>query len=129
MLRRGWESYMRGDIEETLATLDPEIVVHAPVTMANAGTYHGRDGFLAWIAQWNEAWESFTGEVIEVEPIGERHLVASVRQTGIGRGSGVRVTMDTAWTYEVRDMLSVYVAVHPSPEDARQDARRREAGE
>jgi ketosteroid isomerase-like protein len=129
LLREGWDAYVRGDIERTLATLDPAVVVHNPVTMANAGTYHGRDGFLTWIGQWNEAWESFTGEVVAIEPVGVRHLVASVRQTGVGRGSGVEVRMQTYWTYEIVNLLSTYVAVHRTLEDAVADARRREAGE
>jgi ketosteroid isomerase-like protein len=49
VVRDAWDAYNRGDIEATVAILDPEIVVNSPANMANAGTYHGHEGFLAWM--------------------------------------------------------------------------------
>jgi ketosteroid isomerase-like protein len=129
LVQRGWDAYNRGDIEGTVAILDPEIVVHSPVNMANAGTYHGIDGFLAWIGHWNEAWDSFSTRVVEVETVGERHVVTAMHQSGTGRGSGIEVTMRTGWVFEQRDGLCVYMAIHPNVELARADARRREAAQ
>jgi hypothetical protein len=49
-----------------------------------------------------------------------------MQQTGIGRGSGVEVTMETGWVYEVRDGRCVHMGVHPSFESALVVARERE---
>lgn len=127
LIRRGWDAYNRGDVAGVLDILSAEVVCHAPTTMANAGTYHGHEGFIAWIGSWNEAWDSFTAELVEVDTVGERHLVTLMCQRGIGRGSGVEVEMQAGWVYEERDGLCVYVAIHPSIEAARVDAERRES--
>lgn len=126
VVRRGWEAYARGDVDGTLEIFDPEITVVSPVNMANAGTYHGHDGFLAWISQWNEAWESFATELLGVQRIGERHVVTHVRQSGVGRGSGAEVAMETGWVFEIRDGLCVYLAIFPTVEEARALAAERE---
>jgi hypothetical protein len=52
-----------------------------------------------------------------------------MQQTGIGRGSGVEVTMETGWVYEVRDGRCVHMGVHPSFESALVVAREREGME
>ncbi len=127
IVRRAWEAYDRGDIEGTLAIFDPAVVIHVPVSMANAGTYHGKEGFLTWIAQWNEAWDSFEVGVLDVEAVGERHVLTLSRQSGIGRGSGVEVTMQTGWVFELREGLCTYLSVQPSIELARADALVRES--
>jgi ketosteroid isomerase-like protein len=129
LVRRGWDAYNGGDLEGTLAIFDPGLVVHVAPPMANAGTYHGHAGFVTWITQWNEAWESFTAAVLAVEPVGERHVVANVHQSGTGRGSGIDVAMESGWVFEVVDGLCTYLSLHQGFEDAREEARGREAGD
>jgi len=129
LVRRGWDAYGRGEIDGVLAIFDPELVVHTEPPMANAGTYHGRQGFLTWIGQWNDAWDSFTASVLAIEPVGERHVLSHIRQTGIGRGSGIEVAMESGWVFDVRDGLCVYLGLHTSLAGARAEAVAREAGE
>jgi ketosteroid isomerase-like protein len=129
LVRRGWDAYISGDIEGTLAIFDPGLVVYTAPPMANAGTYYGHEGFVTWITQWNEAWDSFTAAVLAVEPVGERHVLAQVRQSGTGRGSGIEVSMESGWVFEVVDGLCTYLSLHPSLELAREEARAREAGD
>jgi ketosteroid isomerase-like protein len=126
LVRRAWDAYDRGDIEATLAIFDPAVLIHVPVNMANAGNHHGKEGFVAWLAQWNEAWESFTATVIGVETVGERHVLTQISQSGVGRGSGVEVTMQTGWVFELADGLCTYLSVHPNLEAARAEASSRE---
>ena len=128
LIERGWQAYNSGDVASLLAIFSPDIVSYAPATMANAGTFHGHDGFIEWIRSWNEAWDSFSAQLLEVETVGERHLVTLMNQRrGTGRGSGVEVEMRSGWVYETREGLCVYLAIHPSLEEARADAERREA--
>ena len=129
LVRRGWDAYNRGDIEGTLAIFDPELTVHVAPPMANAGTYRGRQGFLTWIGQWNEAWGSFSAVVLAVETVGEHHLLAHVRQAGTGRGSGIEVTMESGWVFDLRGGLCVYLGLHHTLEGARAEALAREAGD
>ena len=66
--------------------------------------------------------------ITEVEPVGERHVITLMRQTGTGRGSGVEVTREAAWVFETRDGLCTYMAIHPTLELARADVRGRKPG-
>ncbi len=126
-MRRAWEAYNRGDVEETIAFFDPEFVVETPVSMANPGTYRGLEAFLAWIGEWNDAWGSFQTEIVEIELVGQSLAVSRLRQYGTGRGSGAEVTMEAGWIYEVSDDRCVYLGLRPTFEEALADARARDA--
>jgi ketosteroid isomerase-like protein len=70
LARRGLEVYRRGDIEAVLDLFSPDVQVYSPPEFINAGLFHGRKGWLEWIGQWNEAWESFDIRIGGVEPVG-----------------------------------------------------------
>ncbi len=103
LARRGIDAYNRGDIEAVLEQLDEEVEVYTPPELPNAGTYHGHDGFLRWLAQWSEAWDEFRLELEGIDFVGEDYEVVTVRQFGRGAGSGVEVEMRIAQLYEVHD--------------------------
>jgi ketosteroid isomerase-like protein len=127
LVRRGFEAYETGDLETLFDILDPEIEVYSPPEVANAGTYHGVEGWRRWAQQWNEAWDEFRQEPIGIEPIGERHVVTDVHQTARGRRSGLELEQVATYVYEVRDGRAVYLAVHFDGERARAAARERES--
>ena len=121
-----WEAYSAGDIEGVLRVFDPDLVVHVPVELANSGTYRGHDEFLRWLAVWNEAWESFEMQIVNTVPVGDRQVVSHMSQTGIGRGSGIEVTREMGWLFEVRDGLTVYIELFGDVDSALEAARDRE---
>lgn len=125
LARRGFQLYVGGDIEGLLELYDPEVVVTAPQFM-NAGPFHGHDGFMEWLRIWNEAWDTFDFDVRSVDPVGERHVVARVLVSGRGAGSGIRVEQMAYWLVEVRNGLATYVEVLVDPDEAFEQARRRE---
>ena len=127
LVHRGWEAWEKGDAEATLALYDPDVVVYAPPEIGNAGTFHGIEGFLEWAGAWYEAWETFEQELIEVELVGETHVIADTMQKGKGRGSGIEVERHASWLYEVRDEKLVYMSLYWNREAALADAREREA--
>lgn len=121
-----WEAYDAGDIEAVLRVFDPDVVVHVPVELANAGTYRGHDEFVRWLAVWNEAWDSYEMRIIESVPVGERHVVSHMRQTGVGRGSGIEVSGTLGWLFEVHDGLATHIELFGDFDDAVAAARERE---
>jgi ketosteroid isomerase-like protein len=127
LVRRGFAAYESGDIEGALELMHPDVLVHASREFLNSGTFHGHEGFLRWIGQWNEAWESFEQEVVDLEAVGERHVIASVHQTARGAGSGVVVEQDAAYLWDVREGRAVYVGLHVDREQAARVAFEREA--
>jgi hypothetical protein len=95
--------------------------------MANAGQYTGHDGFVTWITAWIDAWEEVGAEVTDNSPVGERHVVTTVHQTGRGRG-GIEVSMQLAFLFDVNDDgLCRYLAMLPTPQEAVEMAEGREA--
>jgi hypothetical protein len=59
LLREGIAAFNRGDEEAVLAVLDPDVEVFTPPELGNAGTFHGHEGYTAWIESWLEAWDEF----------------------------------------------------------------------
>ena len=92
----------RREMEALLALADPEIVIDVPAAMPNGGTFRGHDEYRAWLGNWLDAWERFSIEVVELERVGERCVIASVIQRGTGRGSGIPVEMSVFYVAEVR---------------------------
>ena len=111
-----------------LATLSEDVEVFASPELVNGGEFHGHEGFLTWIQDWDEAWEDIRAEITETIPVGEHHVVAAAHQTGRGR-SGIEVSMDVAFLFEVRNGSCVYLALLPDVEQAIEHAREREASD
>jgi ketosteroid isomerase-like protein len=99
--RSAIEAFNRGDVDAVLALAAPNVEVYAPPDSPNPGRYVGYDGYLQWSEQWLEAWETFTLDVLDIEAVDDRHVVAVVRQNGRGRLSGLEVTMAGAHLYEI----------------------------
>ena len=99
--RSGIEAFNRGDVDAVLALAAPDVEIYAPPDSPNPGRYEGHDGYLQWSEQWLEAWDSFWLDVLDIEAVDDRHVVAIVRQHGRGRFSGADTTMETAHLYEI----------------------------
>jgi uncharacterized protein len=102
IIRGGFQAFDEGDAAAVLEFLDEEVEVHTAPALLNTGTYHGRDGYLTWVAQWLEAWDDYEAEPAELETVGDSHVLVTVHQHARGAGSGVAVEMDTYWAFEVR---------------------------
>jgi ketosteroid isomerase-like protein len=100
--RSGIEAYNRGDLDAIfeLTTDDVEFVVSD--SMANSGTYRGREGFESMMREWEEAWEEFRIEIEEMTQEGDV-VVVSTAQYGRGRGSGIETQMQPAHLMWFRD--------------------------
>jgi ketosteroid isomerase-like protein len=128
LARAGYEAFQRSDLEGVLALTDPEVEIYLPPTLPNSGTFRGHQGYMTWIGQWLEAWEDFKIEVLAMEPVGERHVVTTIHQTAVGRGSGIPVEMDIAYMSDIRDRKVVALQMYQTREEAIRIAREREPG-
>ncbi len=113
--------------EEMLALADPEVEVFASDELANPGSFHGHDGLMQWVGQWLDAWENYKVEVREIEPVGDRHVIARIDQSATGKGSGVPVKMEVTFMTEIRDGKYVALHLYPTKEEAKRIAEEREA--
>jgi ketosteroid isomerase-like protein len=123
----GMEAFNERDVPRMLAALAEDVEVYASPEMANAGHFTGHAGFVSWITAWTDAWEEVTAEVTDNRPVGDRHVVTSVHQEGRGR-EGIEVSMELAFLFDVNDEGKCsFLAMVPSPEEARELAMSREA--
>jgi ketosteroid isomerase-like protein len=123
--RSAIEAFNRGDVDAVLALAAPDVEVYAPPDSPNPGRYVGQEEYLRWSAQWLEAWETFTLDVLDIEAVDDRHVVAAVRQNGRGRLSGLEVTMAGAHLYEIdADGKIVRFQLYDERERALENVRR-----
>ena len=126
VVRRVVAAFQRGDLDEIFGLAHPDFEVFLPPNLANAGRYVGQQGFTAWLNQWLEAWEGFTVELSEVEPVGEHHVVANMHQSARGKGSGVAVEMEIGYVWDVRDGRLAAMHLYTSRDEAMGVAEKRE---
>jgi uncharacterized protein len=103
--RTAYEAWNRRDLQSVLDLLHPEIVWEENVQVFPGldRIYRGREGFLKWDRDaFSEVWESIAVEPVEFIDAGD-HVVALVRLSGKGEGSGVNVEMATYNVLTFRD--------------------------
>ena len=127
LARRSISAWIAGDRESTLAMLADDVEVFVPSELANTGAFRGKEEFVGWIADWEEAWADLQFEVGDLKPVGERHVVAAIHQRATGRGSGIPVEMDIAFLFDLREGKIASLHLYPTVDEARQIAEQRES--
>jgi ketosteroid isomerase-like protein len=126
-VREAVRAFQRGDMDAMVGFLDPEVDVYASPQVAESGRFTGREGWLHWVSRWREVWETFEVELEWVEPVGEDHVLISVRQYGKGKGSGVPVEQSVCCMLEIRHGLATRYHVYPDRDQALEAAREGES--
>ena len=127
LARRAMDAWIAGDRETTLAMMADDVEVFVPSELANTGAFRGKEEFGRWIAEWDEAWANLDLEVRDVEPAGDRHVIASIHQHATGRGSGIPVEMEIAFLTDVREDKIAGLLLYPTADEARRVAQQRES--
>ena len=101
IVRQGYESFNRGDLEGVVAICDPAVVCVLPEGGINTGTLEGHGGVREFLSHYLDAFESLRFDVERLVDADDR-IVAYVRMSGRGRGSGLDVNASPAhvWTVE-----------------------------
>jgi ketosteroid isomerase-like protein len=85
-VRRAFEAWLRGDIDEALAGLDPDIV-YKP---AQEEAVQGLDAAQASWERWQASWQEQEVTLEETIDAGD-HVIQAILFRGRGRGSGIEV--------------------------------------
>jgi ketosteroid isomerase-like protein len=101
IVRRSYEAFERGDLEEAREAVDPEMVIYR--WGLDAATYHGWEGLLEAIAEWVEGFDEFTLTGEEFIDANEDQVIVRVRQRAIGAQSGVPIQADFWHVHTMRD--------------------------
>jgi ketosteroid isomerase-like protein len=102
------EALVRGDYAAAAAELGPSVEIDDTDIPESTGT----DSFYAWLARWDEAWESWRIEDLEVRPVGEDRTISLFKMIAKGKGSGIELARDDAVVAEYRDGKIVRIAYY-----------------
>ena len=107
-IRRAHEALNSGDVEGLVAICDPSFRLDMSDRVLNPAVYEGPEGIRQFVAEVHEAWETFTWEPEELVESGEL-VLALIRSTGRGRGSGLELDRQAAmlWTVPAERAVSL----------------------
>jgi uncharacterized protein len=118
--------FERGDRDSWRQYFDPDVVWDASATdMPFAGVYDGHQGVEQFFRDWLPTWRDLEVATREYIDAGDS-VVVVFRQTGTGRGSGVRIAQDFFGVYDLKDAKVVRFRQHASREEALEAAGLRE---
>jgi ketosteroid isomerase-like protein len=122
-LRRGYDAYARGELDEIAGMLDPEVELHEEPDLPDATVWRGPEGVLAFFAEADARWRQFSVEVDEVLELGEEAALVTGTLRGAGAISGACVETPFAHLWEARDGRAVRIRFFFEKEKALAAAR------
>ena len=99
-LRRGYESFNRGDLEAVFDDLDPDIDIAERPDSPDPRRATGREQALAAFRSLREDFDDYRFEPREFHVEGD-HVIAVARQSATGRLSGVPVEGDIVHAWRI----------------------------
>jgi ketosteroid isomerase-like protein len=117
IVRRCIEAVQRGDYEAAMETIDPGIeydLTHFP----DGKVYLGHEGVREAFRIWLGTWENYKQELDELIDLGGDEVLALVRESGRGKGSGIELERPTAGVWTLRDGKAVHIRFYPGKAEA-----------
>jgi ketosteroid isomerase-like protein len=109
------ESPLFADFLEAL--VDPEVEARVIGNPMLPGTFHGHEGYMRIIREWNEMWDEITYEVGEVRETADA-MAATLRIRGRGAGSGVDTDSVWGWLFRYRDSKIILWIIYRDVDEA-----------
>jgi ketosteroid isomerase-like protein len=99
VVRRCYELMAKRDFSAFPEVAHPDLVFDLSRNVFNPGVYHGLDGLQRFVEQVDDMWDEFEIRPEEFTDGGDQ-VVAAVRISGRGKGSGVAAEMQVfaVWT-------------------------------
>jgi ketosteroid isomerase-like protein len=119
VIRGIWEAWKRGDIDAVMAVYDRDCVfdtTHYPDWPEAA--IRGRDALRRFFSEFLATWESWNPRLETLRDVGDDRVLAVIRQSFRGRGSGVDVEMHWAQICTLRSGMVVHVDNFTDPAEA-----------
>jgi ketosteroid isomerase-like protein len=106
-IRRLYELFVDGRIEEAKALLDPDIYWAEPDEGPDQRVVLGRDAALGALNEWLEAWQGYEIEMIEALDAPGDRVFQAIRQRATGAVSGVPLEGELFQVWWLRDGVPV----------------------
>lgn len=110
-IREIYELWDEGAHEQAIARVHAEVEWVEPAETIGSQSRLGRDEAHRGINEWVGSFESYEGEMVRVEAVGERVLVEYVQRVSAG-GSSVAVESPIFHIWEFRDGLPARMAMY-----------------
>jgi len=111
IVRSAYEAFNRGAIEEAAALFDPSIEWSTPPNLPDAGTWAGEEEVRRGLEGLLEPWDDLQADLQELIPAPDGRVVALVRFSARGRGTGLAVEgagVDAAvWTLSAGKVVRI----------------------
>jgi ketosteroid isomerase-like protein len=125
--RRGYDAFNRGDLEASLADLDPGIEWWPASDEPITDPYRGHDGYRRLLAEAREGVPDLQVEIEELYVVGDQ-VVTCVRFWGRGRDSGASVEIRETHLARVRQGKIIEVREYREKHEALEAVGLRESG-
>jgi ketosteroid isomerase-like protein len=112
-----YELYEQGEADEMVARMDPDVELDVSDRLPDEGVLRGREAYKSFLERSFDVWSEFRVEVEELRDAGDA-VVAFVRSTAIGQGSGIQVNERIAHVAWMRDGIPYRVKVFGERERA-----------
>jgi ketosteroid isomerase-like protein len=121
IVRRSFDAFIRGDFEEAMREFHPDIAYDLTHISPDGQLYEGHEGVRTGMRRWLGAWAEYRMEVDEYVDAGDS-VVILFRESGRGKGSGVRIEQSVAGVWALRDGKVVRVTPFLDRSEARRAA-------
>jgi ketosteroid isomerase-like protein len=101
-IRALYERFVRGEIEQAVEMVDPDIVVVDAEELPGGRTYRGRTKAAGALRELHEMFGGPTVEIPDLR-VGPDRAVALIHARGRGQGGGVPIETDIAHVFRMRD--------------------------
>jgi ketosteroid isomerase-like protein len=120
IVRRGWEAFIRRDLDALLALCDPAVEWDTTnfEGWPEDGVYRGQAAVRRFMEDWLGSWDRYEAGVEEYLDDGRDSVVVLCWQQGFGPGSDAPVHMDFAQICTVTDGLVCRIAAWSDREEA-----------
>jgi ketosteroid isomerase-like protein len=103
VVERFEHAFVRGDMDEVMALVDEDIVVHEAQSLPYPGDHRGHDGFLRLTDAFNRVWEISSPLDLTFLDAGDTRVVVLVGFDVVARATGRPLRLELAEIYTVRD--------------------------
>ena len=102
LVRTAIGAYLQGDESLLHDVVSPEVTVTTRPDQPDVRDYHGHDGLFQALSDWIDAWDDYTFEITRLSSVGE-FVLATARQGGRGKSSGVPIDDDVVFVFTIDD--------------------------
>jgi ketosteroid isomerase-like protein len=125
VVRRAHEALNGEDVDALIALCDPAFRLDMSDRVLNPMVYEGHSGIRRFYSEVRDVWASYTWEPEELIESGDQ-IVALLRSSGRGRGSGIEMERQTAMVWTVWEKRATSLRFFRSRAEALEAAGLRE---